>query len=245
MSAEPFLPFVVAVGGGKGGVGKSTTAVNLARALISMGVPPGVGLIDLDLSCPNAPQVLAVEPLSPQQFRTDGIVPAVYPGPLQVATVGLQIPPGLANLRDDNWRTALVRTYATQMDWVYPVRFIVLDLPPGTGAETQEALLAFPNLLGAVVVCTGREESLVDAERFVAMVLELKKPVLGFVQNMVAAECPFCHGMFGLFGGEVSEARLGVPALARVPYVSRPEFNTEIHLRGLARRLAGMTGGGE
>src|SRR5438132_1938865 len=209
----PGVKNVIAVGAGKGGVGKTTVAVNLAIALAKCGGK--VGLIDADIYGPNVPIMLGIK----TQLTTDGekIVPAEKYG-LQVISMGF--------LTDDDapiiWRGPMLhgalQQFFREVRWV-ELDYLVIDMPPGTGDVALTLSQTVP-VAGAIIVTTPQQVSLADTRRAVAMYKKLNIPPLGIVENMSYFACSncghaaniFCHG-----GGERMAAELNIPFLGRVP----------------------------
>jgi len=212
-AALPGVKNVVAVGAGKGGVGKTTVAVNLAIALAQCG--SRVGVIDGDIYGPNVPIMLGMK----TQLTTDGqkIVPAEKYG-LQVISMGF--------LTGDDapiiWRGPMLhgalQQFFREVRWV-DLDYLVIDLPPGTGDVALSLSQTVP-VAGAIVVTTPQQVSLADSRRAVAMYKKLNIPPLGIVENMSYFVCPECRheaDIFGRGGGEQMAADLKVPFLGRVP----------------------------
>ncbi|MBM62537.1 MAG: hypothetical protein CL484_06265 [Acidobacteria bacterium] len=208
---------VVAVGAGKGGVGKSTVAVNLALALSRCG--GRVGVIDADVYGPNIPIMLGIS----TQLETDGkkIVPARSHG-IPVVSMGFLT-------KDETpiiWRGPMLHGVVKQ--FFHDVRwgeldYLVVDMPPGTGDVALSLSQSVP-VSGAVVVTTPQVVSLADSRRAVAMYKKLNVPVLGLVENMSHFACPSCHeesDIFGKGGGETAAEEMGIPFLGRIP-LSQP-----------------------
>jgi ATP-binding protein involved in chromosome partitioning len=212
-SAIPGVKNVVAVGAGKGGVGKTTVAVNLALALVKCG--SRVGLIDADIYGPNVPIMLGMK----TQLTTDGqkIVPAEKFG-LQVISMGF--------LTGDDapiiWRGPMLhgalQQFFREVAWK-DLDYLVVDMPPGTGDVALSLSQTVP-VAGSVVVTTPQQVSLADSRRAVAMYKKLNIPTLGVIENMSHFVCPNCShqaDIFGHGGGEQMAADLGVPFIGRVP----------------------------
>jgi ATP-binding protein involved in chromosome partitioning len=205
---------VVAVASGKGGVGKSTVAVNLALALAKSGAR--VGLMDADIYGPSIPLMLGVSG-QPQVTPDRKILPKESYG-LRLMSIGF--------LAGENapviWRGPMVhgviRQFLSDVDWG-ELDYLVLDLPPGTGDAALTICQSAP-LSGAVIVTTPQEVALIDARKGLRMFQRVNVPVLGIVENMSSFECPGCHqrhAIFGEGGGERAARELGVDLLARVP----------------------------
>jgi ATP-binding protein involved in chromosome partitioning len=198
---------VLAVASGKGGVGKSTVAANLAAALAGRGL--SVGVLDADVYGPSMPTMLGVS--GKPEFRDGMIEPHVAHG-LKVMSVGLLTEKTDAMV----WRGPMASQALTQMltqtRWgteAAPLDVLVVDLPPGTG-DVQLTLVQKTPLDGAVIVTTPQEVALADARRAHALFQKVKVPTLGLIENMSG-------DVFGRGGGEAEAARLGVPFLGDLP----------------------------
>ena len=209
----PGVKNVIAVGAGKGGVGKTTVAVNLAIALAKSGAR--VGLIDADIYGPNVPIMLGLQ----TQLTSDGekIVPAEKFG-LQVISMGFMT----ADDAPIIWRGPMlhgaVQQFFREVRWV-DLDYLIVDLPPGTGDVSLSLSQTVP-VAGAVVVTTPQKVSLADSRRAVAMYKKLNIPTLGIIENMSHFVCPNCShesDIFGHGGGERMAEELGVPFIGRVP----------------------------
>ncbi len=205
---------VVAVASGKGGVGKSTTAVNLAIGLSRLGL--SVGLLDADIHGPSLPRMLGVSAVQPE-VRNKLLVPVQAWG-IKAMSIGLLVEENKAMI----WRGPMVMGALSQLmgevEWG-PLDVLVVDMPPGTG-DAQLTLAQKVALAGAVIVSTPQDIALLDARRGVAMFEKTRVPVLGIVENMSVFCCPSCGHRTPLFGhgGARAEAdALGVPFLGEVP----------------------------
>jgi ATP-binding protein involved in chromosome partitioning len=209
----PGVKNIIAVGAGKGGVGKTTLSVNLAIALAKSG--SRVGVIDGDIYGPNVPIMLGIR----TQLATDGqkIIPAEKFG-LQVVSMGF--------LTEDDapiiWRGPMLHSalqqFFREVRWA-DLDYLVIDMPPGTGDVALSLGQTVP-VAGAVVVTTPQQVSLADSRRAVAMYRKLNIPTLGIIENMSYFACPTCASesdIFGTGGGERMATSLGVPFLGRVP----------------------------
>jgi len=209
----PGVKNVIAVGAGKGGVGKTTVSVNLAIALAKAG--SRVGIVDGDIYGPNVPIMLGMK----TQLMTDGqkIVPAEKYG-LQVISMGF--------LTSDDapiiWRGPMLhgalQQFFREVRWA-ELDYLVIDLPPGTGDVALSLSQTVP-VAGAIVVTTPQQVSLADSRRAVAMYRKLNIPALGIIENMSHFVCPSCGheaDIFGHGGGEQMATDLGVPFLGRIP----------------------------
>ena len=204
----------VAVASGKGGVGKSTTAVNLAISLRLEGLR--VGLLDADVYGPSLPRMLGVSG-RPAAAGGDMVRPLENYG-VQLMSMGLLVPDDTAM----NWRGPMVQSALTQMlDSVAwgTLDVIVIDLPPGTG-DIQISLAQQVNLAGAVVVSTPQDIALLDVVKAITMFDKAQVPVLGMIQNMAYWSCPDCGRTDHIFGndGVAGEAsRRGIEMLGEIP----------------------------
>jgi len=209
----PGVKNIIAVGAGKGGVGKTTVAVNLAIALAKCGGK--VGMIDGDIYGPNVPIMLGIK----GQLTTDGqkIVPAEKFG-LQVISMGF--------LTGDDapiiWRGPMLhgalQQFFREVRWV-DLDYLVIDMPPGTGDVALSLSQTVP-VAGAIVVTTPQLVSLADSRRAVAMYRKLNIPPLGIIENMSYYVCPSCSheaDIFGRGGAEKMALELGVPFIGQIP----------------------------
>ena len=204
---------IIAVGSGKGGVGKSTTAVNLALALQREGAR--VGLLDADIYGPSIPSMLGVK----GQPSTDGehIIPKEAHG-LKVMSIGFLVEEETAMI----WRGPMVTSALQQLlgDTLWgPLDYLIIDLPPGTG-DIQLTLAQKIPVAGAVIVTTPQDIALLDARRAVHMFRKVDVPILGVVENMSTHICTACgheEAIFGHGGGEQMAKDFDIPLLGRLP----------------------------
>ena len=210
----PGVEAVIAVASGKGGVGKSTTAVNLALGLRDQGLK--VGMLDADIYGPSLPKLLAIRE-KPQTIGGNRLKPIERYG-LTVMSIGFLIDEDTPMI----WRGPMVMSAITQMlrevEWG-KLDVLVVDMPPGTG-DAQLTMAQQVPLKGAVIVSTPQDLALIDARRGVAMFNRVNVPVLGVVENMSYFLCPECgtrSDIFGHGGARHEAERLGVPFLGEVP----------------------------
>ena len=204
---------IIAVGSGKGGVGKSTLTANLAVALAKMGKK--VGLIDADIYGPSQPTLLNAH--EKPQAEKEKLFPVDTGFGVKLLSVGQLVSPGTALA----WRGPMATSALNQLieaDWG-DAEILLVDLPPGTG-DVQLSLVAKARPQGAVIVSTPQDLSLIDATRAIDLFGKVSVPVLGIVENMAGYQCPHCgesSDPFGSGGAEASAAELGVPFLGRLP----------------------------
>lgn len=207
---------VIAIASGKGGVGKSTVAVNLAAALAGRGL--SVGLLDADIYGPSLPQMLGIS--RRPEVRDEKMLPIEVWG-LRAMSIGFIIDPDTAMI----WRGPMVMGALQQlMEQVAWPRLdvMVIDLPPGTG-DAQLTLAQRVDLAGAVIVSTPQDVALADARRGVKMFEKVGVKILGLVENMSFFCCPACGHraeIFGHGGARAEAERLGVPFLGEIPLLA-------------------------
>ena len=210
----PRVQNIIAVASGKGGVGKSTIAVNLAAGLSDLGAR--VGLFDADIYGPNVPRMVDANEM-PSATEDEQIIP---PKKFGMKLMSMDFLLG----EDDPviWRGPMVHKVLTQLwedvDWGY-LDYMVIDLPPGTG-DTQLTMLQSVPVSGAVIVTTPQEVALDDARKGLEMFGEHETPVLGIVENMSTFHCPDCggeHPIFGSGGGRTFADEVELPFLGEIP----------------------------
>ena len=213
---------VVAVAAGKGGVGKSTVAVNLAIALSKHGAK--VGLLDADVFGPSIPTMLGQPEIPAAASKESRIIPAKIHG-LSVISVGYFVDTGEAVV----WRGPMVHRLLTQflgdVDWG-ELDYLVCDLPPGTG-DVQLSLSQLIPIAGAVMVTTPQEVSIVDVVKGIAMFEKVEVPILGIVENMSYYKCPACGHTDEIFshgGGKRLAQELGAEFFGEIPIDTRIRF---------------------
>jgi len=213
---------IVAVASGKGGVGKSTVAVNLALALQRHGAR--VGILDADVFGPSIPTMLGPAERPPGTTPEQKIVPAIHHG-LEVISVGFFVDKGEAVV----WRGPMVHRLLQQflgdVDWG-ELDYLVCDLPPGTG-DVQLSLSQLIPIAGAVMVTTPQEVSIVDVVKGIAMFEKVEIPILGIVENMSSYTCPACghhDEIFSHGGGKRLAQEIGAPFFGEIPIDTRIRF---------------------
>ncbi|MGD1060986.1 MAG: Mrp/NBP35 family ATP-binding protein [Methanomassiliicoccales archaeon] len=207
----------IMVTSGKGGVGKSTVATNIAIALSMKGYE--VGLMDADIHGPNIPKMLHIED-AVLTGDEEGLMPIIVPPHLRVMSMAFIIKDS------DNpviWRGPMkmgaIRQFIADVRWG-DLDYLIIDLPPGTGDEPLTIAQLIPEADGAVVVTTPQDVALLNSRKSVGFARQLKIPVLGIVENMSGLICPHCGKEIDLFkvgGGEKAAKELKVPFLGRVP----------------------------
>jgi ATP-binding protein involved in chromosome partitioning len=254
--AYPHLGNIIAVSSGKGGVGKSTVAANLAVALAQQGAR--VGLMDADIYGPNIPRMMGVN--TQPRVENEKIIPLDAHG-VKIMSLGFMIE------RDQPaiWRGPIIMKIITQflrdVQWG-ELDYFFVDMPPGTG-DAQLSLVQATMVHGAIIVTTPQEVAAGDALRGAKMFQRVAVPVLGVVENMSYFICPSCtdrHDIFGVGGGKRLAEELDVPLLGEIPFfpgvlaggdrgepivVSEPESGAAKALVDLAGRLSGLLAGSD
>ena len=213
----PGVGHIIAVASGKGGVGKSTVAVNLALGLARLGLK--VGLLDADIYGPSVPRLLGITHKPESEGRK--LRPIEKFG-IKTMSIGFLVKEDEAMI----WRGPMVQSALTQMMadvlWA-PLDVLVLDMPPGTG-DAQLTIAQRVPLKGAVIVSTPQDIALIDAKKGIAMFRKTQVPILGIVENMSVFICPECghaHHIFGSGGARQVAETLGAPFLGEIPLLPR------------------------
>jgi ATP-binding protein involved in chromosome partitioning len=216
--AVPGVRNILAVGAGKGGVGKSTTSVNLAVALRMKGAR--VGLMDADVYGPNIPQMLGIA--DPPEVSDDKkMIPPEAHG-VKVISMGMLVPPDQAVIWRGPMLHGAVQQFMRDVAWG-ELDYLVVDLPPGTGDVSLSMAQSVP-VAGAVVVTTPQDVSVADVRKAVGMFRQLSIPILGVVENMSYFLCGHCQertDIFGTGGGRRMAEELKIPLLGEVPIDTR------------------------
>jgi ATP-binding protein involved in chromosome partitioning len=211
------VKYKIMVMSGKGGVGKTTVAANLAFALGMQGLE--VGLMDADIHGPDIPMILGIEDQRPQ-ISGDMIKPIPVTPRLRAMSIGFLLPD-----RDSPviWRGPMkmnaIRQFISEVDWG-DMDYLIIDLPPGTGDEPLSVAQLLKKVDGSIIVTTPQDLALLDSRKAVNFSGVLNVPVIGIVENMSGFVCPHCGKEINIFkygGGERAAQELGVPFLGRVP----------------------------
>jgi ATP-binding protein involved in chromosome partitioning len=225
--ALPNVKNVVAVGAGKGGVGKSTVAVNLAVGLSLMGKK--VGLLDGDIYGPSVPTMTGLG-VRPPTVVGERIIPFKVgreENPVQVMSIGFMVDPERALIWRGPMAHGAMQQFLVQVEWG-ELDYLIVDLPPGTG-DVSLTLAQTVALTGAVVVATPQEVALADARRAVRMFQQLGVEILGVVENMSYFVCEHgtAYDIFGRGGAQMMAQRMGLPFLGEVPIDMRLRVNSD------------------
>jgi len=212
----PGVKHIVAVGSGKGGVGKSTCAVNIALSLASTGLK--VGILDADLYGPSLPKLLGIE--GKPAIRDDGIFRPFEVHGLKAMSIGPMLEGNQAVVWRGPMATSALRQLLRETDWG-GIDVLVVDLPPGTG-DIQISLVQQVELAGAIIISTPQDLALIDAKKAIDMFARVKIPVLGIVENMsyfIAPDTGNRYDIFGHGGARNAAVDLGIDFLGEIPLV--------------------------
>jgi ATP-binding protein involved in chromosome partitioning len=247
--ALPGVAHVIAIGSGKGGVGKSTVAANLAVALAATGAK--VGLLDADIYGPNLPRMLGVHK---QPTQRDGKIAPVEACGLAFMSMGLLVDAGEAVVWRGPMLHGAIKSFLHDVDWG-ELDYLLVDLPPGTG-DVQLSLVQQTVVGGAVIVTTPSTVAIEDAVKAVAMFEKLQVPILGVIENMSYFVCPNCkerHDIFNSGSAEERSLAMGLPFLGAIPIhpevriggdtgrpvvIEKPDSDYARALSGIAGQLA-------
>ena len=246
----PGVKNIVAVASGKGGVGKSTTAVNLALALAAEGAR--VGILDADIYGPSQPMMLGVSG-KPDSHDGKTMEPLVGHG-IEVMSIGFMVDPDQAMIWRGPMATQALEQLLRQTNW-HDLDYLIVDMPPGTG-DIQLTLSQRVPVTGALIVTTPQDIALLDAKKGVSMFQKVSVPILGVVENMAVYCCPNCGHtahIFGADGGKKMAAEQGLSYLGALPLtlsireqadngrptvVAEPDGEIAALYKGLARQVA-------
>jgi ATP-binding protein involved in chromosome partitioning len=227
---------VIAVGAGKGGVGKSTIAVNLAVALARMGA--STGLLDGDIYGPSAPTMLGLED-EPTQARGNMLLPFEVHG-IKAMTIGKLVDPDKPLIWRGPMAHGAFKQLATQTEWG-ELDYLIVDLPPGT-SDAQLTLAQAVPIAGCVLVTTPQDVALSDVTKALAMFRRMNVPILGIVENMSAFACPHCGELteiFGRGGAERLAKEEGLDNLGRIPLEMAVRQGGDAGIPAVAQREEG------
>lgn len=247
----PGVKNIVAVASGKGGVGKSTTAVNLALALAAEGAT--VGLLDADIYGPSQPMMMGLQSGKPDSLDGKTMEPLVNHG-VQVMSIGFLVDADQAMIWRGPMATQALEQLLRQTNWKN-LDYLIVDMPPGTG-DIQLTLSQRVPITGAVVVTTPQDIALLDAKKGIKMFEKVGVPILGIVENMavhVCSQCGHAEHIFGADGGKKMAAEYGMDYLGALPLalsireqadsgcptvVAAPESEVAALYKAMARRVA-------
>ena len=213
-TAERVTPRLIAVASGKGGVGKSTLATNIAVAMARAG--RNVGLVDADIYGPSQPRLLGMEGKKPEA-EDKKLIPVTGAGNVPFLSMGQLVKPGQAIA----WRGPMAGNALSQLVDAHwgEARDLIVDLPPGTG-DIQLSMIQKHKPVGAIIISTPQDLALIDAARAISFFDTAEVPIIGLVENMAGYICPNCGDVsnpFGSGGAEAAAKELGLPFLGRIP----------------------------
>ncbi len=206
----------IIVASGKGGVGKSTVTVNLARALQLKGYK--VGILDADITGPSVAKLLGLEG-SQLSVGSEGIETIDANGIKAISMAFALSSPDSAIIWRGPMKMAAIKQFMSDVNWG-DLDFLIIDLPPGTSDEPLSVVQFLPDLSGAIIVTTPQEVALLDSRKAINMVKSMKVPLLGIVENMSGLRCPHCGEIVEIFktgGGKRTAEEMNVPFLGAIP----------------------------
>ncbi|KAG2124373.1 P-loop containing nucleoside triphosphate hydrolase protein [Suillus clintonianus] len=244
---------VIVVASGKGGVGKSTIAVNLAFSLAMLSHRPRVGILDLDIFGPSIPTLMGLQHSDDPQLTSAGaLVPIINHG-IPTMSMGYLVPRPPPDSTEFEgaivWRGLMVQKAVQQLlfdvDWRDTGGYgpgldvLIIDMPPGTG-DVPLTLGQLVIVDGAVIVSTPQDVALTDVRRGISMFKKISVPITGFILNQASFLCPSCNTTHELFGPPTNASRLGIPLLAQLPLVGGVSWGGD---HGIPFVLEGTHGG--
>ena len=206
----------ILIASGKGGVGKTTVSIGIARALAKR---YSVGIYDADLMCPNGPRLLGMDEGARVRVDDEMYYPVSFEG-LLVFSTGFMLPLDAVMTLEGDRRSALLKDFTSRLEWG-EIDYLIVDLPPGTGDENIAVIESMPEIVGLVLVVTGKMESLDDATRVVTMLNDLPEdvPIIGVVRNMAYVNCSKCDEHIRLFDDAINvEEEMEIPVIGELPY---------------------------
>ncbi len=205
---------------GKGGVGKSTVAANLALAFADKFPQGKVGIIDLDFSGPNIPKMLGVEDERVRPSEKNRFLPVDGPKEIKLVSMGFFLDsPSTPVVWRGPIKIKAMRQFLSDFDWG-ELEVLIFDMPPGTGDEAITIMQLIPDMDGIVIVTTPQEVSLLDTGKSLMMSREMQRPVLGIIENMATFKCPNCeteHPIFGEGGGKRMAKEFDSELIGQIP----------------------------
>jgi len=207
----------ILVASGKGGVGKTTISIGIARALAKR---YNVGIYDADLMCPNGPRLLGMDDDVRVGVEDERYIPAEFEG-MQIFSTGFMLPLDAVMTLEGDMRSKLLKDYTSRLEWNDNTDYLIVDMPPGTGDESIAVIESMPDIAGLVLVVTGKMESLDDATRVVSMLKDLPEnvPIIGVVRNMAYIDCKKCGERIRLFDDALNvEHELELSMIGELPY---------------------------
>jgi Mrp family chromosome partitioning ATPase len=206
----------ILVASGKGGVGKTTVSIGIARELSKK---YSTGIYDADLMCPNGPRLLGMEGDHRVGVEGEKYYPVKFED-LLVFSTGFMLPLDSVMTLEGDMRSKLLKDFTSRLEWG-DLDYLVVDLPPGTGDENVAVIESMPDIAGIVLVVTGKLESVDDAFRVIMMLNDLAEdiPIIGIVRNMAYVNCPKCNKQIRLFDDAINiEDELELPVIGELPY---------------------------
>jgi len=203
---------------GKGGVGKTSVAVNLACALAKSG--RSIAILDTDIHGPNIAKMLGIERMTMSQAGSEIEPVEVYPNLKAVSLALLGYSPDQPIIWRGPMKYSAIRQFLAEVNWG-GLDYLVIDSPPGTGDEPLSVCQLIPHITGAIIVSTPQDVAILDARKSVLFARELNIPVIGIIENMSGFTCPHCQKETDIFkkgGGQKAAGELNVPFLGSIPF---------------------------
>lgn len=202
---------------GKGGVGKSTVAANLAIALSQKAQT--VGLLDIDLHGPSIPNMLGIQDKKPHTTK-DGLQPIIYSKNLKVMSMGFLVDhPDQPVIWRGPMKMGAIKQLLSDVDWG-DLEYLIVDLPPGTGDEPLSIIQLLTDCDGAIIVTTPQDIALISVKKSINFVKKMQIPIIGIIENMSGFTCPHCGNTIDVFktdGGVQTAKQVDIPFLGKIP----------------------------